>query len=52
MIYLNSIIFLIISLRKKILKHNFDSGLTIFQTHHCWDTPTPCGGVDNKTFCK
>ena len=30
--------------------HKFDSGLTIYQTHHCWATPTPCGGVDNKTF--
>ena len=32
--------------------HKFDSGLTIYQTHHCWATPTPCGGVDNKTFVK
>ena len=32
--------------------YNFDSGLTIYQTHHCWATPTPCGGVDNKTFVK
>lgn len=30
--------------------YKFDSGLTIYQTHHCWATPTPCGGIDNKTF--
>ena len=32
--------------------HNFETGLTIFQTHHCWATPTPCGGVYDNTFVK
>ena len=37
---------------KNYEKHEFDTGLVIYQTHHCWATPTPCGGVDSKTFVK
>ncbi len=28
---------------KQYTKKNFDSGLTIYFAHHCWDTPSPCG---------
>ncbi len=32
------------SLKDKEYKFkNFDSGLTVFFAHHCWNTPSPCG---------
>ena len=37
---------------KNFETHTFESGLRIYQTHHCWATPTPCGHVDDKTFVK
>ena len=40
MTYLNLKIFLIILLKKKNFEtFHFDSGLRIYQTHHCWATP-------------
>ena len=28
--------------------NNYESGLTIYSAHHCWDTPSPCGNVSEK----
>ena len=37
------------SIREKEYKeNNYESGLTIYSAHHCWDTPTPCGNVSEK----
>lgn len=33
---------------KDYKKNYFKSGLTIYQAHHCWATPTPCGHVNEK----
>ena len=35
--------------RKQYTQKNFDSGLTMYFAHHCWDTPSPCGeGFSDK----
>lgn len=28
---------------KEYTQKNFDTGLTMYFAHHCWDTPSPCG---------
>ena len=33
---------------KEYENKNFESGLTIYSSHHCWDTPSPCGTFDEK----
>ena len=34
---------------KQYTQKNFDSGLTMYFAHHCWDTPSPCGeGFSDK----
>ncbi len=39
------------SLREKsYTQKNFDSGLTIYFAHHCWDTPSPCGENFNNNI--
>ncbi len=38
------------SVKEKEYKKNFfNSGLVIYQAHHCWATPSPCGHVDDNT---
>ena len=34
---------------KDYTKKKFDSGLTIYSAHHCWDTPSPCGSFGDNT---
>ncbi len=33
---------------KEYENKNFETGLTIYSSHHCWDTPSPCGTFDEK----
>lgn len=33
---------------KEYKEKKFESGLTIYSAHHCWDTPSPCGNVNEK----
>ena len=33
---------------KDFTKKKFESGLTIYSAHHCWDTPSPCGGFGDN----
>ena len=33
---------------KEYKEKKFESGLTIYSAHHCWDTPSPCGNVSEK----
>ena len=33
---------------KNFKKYEFETGLNVYSTHHCWATPTPCGNIDQK----
>lgn len=35
---------------KKYTEKKFNSGLTIYFAHHCWDTPSPCGSANDQIY--
>ena len=35
---------------KDYTEKKFNSGLTIYFAHHCWDTPSPCGIENDQIY--